>query len=309
MPLLSDLTRQVKEQLGRRLPKQLTQQDNNVETWLTYLSQPNPWLKDLDILANKAAFLEITQVIVRVIQHEEESLLTQDLPSWLCSVLRYWHNNRSHVITLNYDTIVERAASQVIEANGDHVKLYNIYPQVIATIRSRKGGLVLDNRLESFQLHKLHGSTNWYYSGVDNFHGEILYYSDVAPWGSDRSWETQSRRMAADKEALIVPPSFAKAPYFQHETIRYIWNEAGEALRNANRIFVIGYSMPESDLGFRYFFNHFRPVTSCSMYVADVSSKVATRYKAFARRRFRVNTEFVGQNAVHKLVDYLDSGS
>jgi hypothetical protein len=49
---------------------------------------------------------------------------------------------------------------------------------------------------------------------------------------------------------VIVPPTWAKGG--QSEVLRPVWAEALRALREAGRVFVIGYSMPSTDEFFRY---------------------------------------------------------
>jgi hypothetical protein len=49
---------------------------------------------------------------------------------------------------------------------------------------------------------------------------------------------------------MIVPPTWAKGG--QSEVLRPVWSEALKALREAGRIFIIGYSMPSTDEFFRY---------------------------------------------------------
>ena len=51
-------------------------------------------------------------------------------------------------------------------------------------------------------------------------------------------------------EPVIVPPAWAKGG--QSEVLRPVWSEALKALRQAGRIFIIGYSMPSTDEFFRY---------------------------------------------------------
>lgn len=51
-------------------------------------------------------------------------------------------------------------------------------------------------------------------------------------------------------EPVIVPPTWSKGG--QSELLRPVWSEALKALREAGRIFIIGYSMPSTDEFFRY---------------------------------------------------------
>ena len=95
--------------------------------------------------------------------------------------------------------------------------------------------------METFSYLKLHGSTNWYYSGRDDFYGETIFYSYALPWEASNSLNDKAvPRQARDKECLIIPPVTDKLTYFNNETIRRLWQEASEALWSATRVFIIG---------------------------------------------------------------------
>jgi hypothetical protein len=51
---------------------------------------------------------------------------------------------------------------------------------------------------------------------------------------------------------VIVPPSWNKTDY--QGTLVNVWKKASDALANARHIYVVGYSLPESDSFFRYLF-------------------------------------------------------
>jgi hypothetical protein len=53
-------------------------------------------------------------------------------------------------------------------------------------------------------------------------------------------------------DPVMVPPSWNKTQY--HLQISNIWKIAAQELGKAESIFVIGYSLPESDIFFRYLF-------------------------------------------------------
>src|SRR5258708_30419435 len=57
-------------------------------------------------------------------------------------------------------------------------------------------------------------------------------------------------RYFGEGQPIIVPPTWAKGG--QSEVLRPVWAKALEALREAGRIFIIGYSMPSTDQFFRY---------------------------------------------------------
>jgi hypothetical protein len=51
------------------------------------------------------------------------------------------------------------------------------------------------------------------------------------------------------EEPILIPPTWNKTEY--HRTLSIVWQKAAQVLSEAHNIFVIGYSMPESDTFFR----------------------------------------------------------
>lgn len=89
---------------------------------------------------------------------------------------------------------------------------------------------------------KIHGSLNWIMQ--DENCGKVLPFlpgSHCLDWnsvgGSSKSW-------------LMVPPTSHKSPY---ESILMVWETALDYLKYAQRLIIIGYSMPESDPYFKHF--------------------------------------------------------
>lgn len=55
-----------------------------------------------------------------------------------------------------------------------------------------------------------------------------------------------------EEDPFIVPPTWNKTAH--HEQIEEVWKRAASELRDAENIFVLGYSFPETDMFFRYLF-------------------------------------------------------
>jgi hypothetical protein len=84
----------------------------DLELWLSYLASDHPWLPAAANLRNQADYLYAATVLTEVLLNcQEETLLrpSPSCPSWLIQFVSAWHNARTTVITLNYDTLVEKA--------------------------------------------------------------------------------------------------------------------------------------------------------------------------------------------------------
>ena len=135
---------------------------------------------------------------------------------------------KTTIITLNYDVVVERALRALDvgftygfgkqRVNYDPTKMCADYPA-----------------LGAVPVLKLHGSVNWALV-PGRGHGFTVFgsYANV-------------RESAADPS--LLPPTWDK--HFD-DRLRAVWQAAMAALSTATRVIVIGFSMPETDLHFRY---------------------------------------------------------
>lgn len=117
-----------------------------------------------------------------------------------------------------------------------------------------------DNQQKSFAFIKLHGSINW---GICPECHEII---PIAPQitskntGKDQYRILQSGSILNTKNhcgkplnpiPFLVPPTWNKANINQNKILN-LWEKAAIALSQAEKIIVIGYSMPETDIFFKY---------------------------------------------------------
>ena len=305
MPTMAELSSAVlknREKVGVPVAA-LARLGDNIERWMTYLSQSQPWLKTPENDRNKAFAGQLREQIKEVIDDRTRSAARSDSPDWLKCLIRSWHERRATVITLNYDTLIERASRELpIVDKIMRILAGEMYPPYFANIQSRSGAAVWGKETtDTFLYLKLHGSTNWYYSGRDNFYGETIFYSDVPPLGSDLLAEEKAlSARSRDKEALIIPPVTEKTTYFNNETVKGLWHKASVALSKATRVFVIGYSLPISDLGMQLFLINNQPQPQTPVYVIDTCADVATRYECVLPE-LQITKDFAhGQEPVEK---------
>lgn len=310
MPTMDELSSAVLinlESVGLCVPEALHDLGNDIELWMTYLSQAQPWLKASDNHFNKAFAGQLRKQIEEII-HDRTTVASQSNPPvWLNRLIRSWHEQRAAVITLNYDTLIERASRKLqITDKIKCISAEQMYPPYFANIASRSGvGLFGGEKVDTFLYLKLHGSINWYYSGRDDFYGETIFYADVPPLGSDYSNQEKAlSTLSRDKETLIIPPVNEKTTYFNNETVKGLWHYASVALSNATRVFVIGYSLPISDLGMQLFLINNQPVPKTPVYVIDMCAEVAKHYELLLPR-LQIKTDFLhDQNPVEKFSEH-----
>ena len=297
MPLLRELSDEVRS-AGLDLSPLHLGLSSNIEIWLSYLSQRHPWLREQENLRNQALALDIAQKIENALTKREQSAIQRDIPDWLAKLTQHWHQTRASVFTLNYDTLVERAAH-------DFTSVEQLYPVTLTLASRRNAAIVSSGEIDSFKLFKLHGSVNWYYSGASEFTGEIIYYGNISGWRSDSFYGEQAESAVNDKVPLIVPPTIEKVRFFEHESLKGIWTQAVARVRNATRLYVIGYSLPPSDLAIRLFLleGGLTCATRKELYVVNLDDTVGTHYCNLLGGAFEINDRYAGHDAVERFVD------
>ena len=269
MPLLADLGRSLDKQLYKerelsRYQKILARLGGNVELYLSYLDEKCPWQRETEALHQRARFLEAQSYIAETIREAESKAFSQAPPKWLGSLIQYWRNKQSTVITLDYDTSIERQSE---------VPLPMLYRAPLQHVRARTGtGLSGSGPVNTFRLLKLHGSVNWFYSGSLDFSGEQVYYDDLDSHNNDRE-----EYLRADLVPFIVPPVAAKSPFFANLTLQSIWRAAAAALRQARAIYCLGYSMPLTDLTMRLFLASSISEEKVDIYIVNLASDEGIR--------------------------------
>lgn len=98
---------------------------------------------------------------------------------------------------------------------------------------------------------KLHGSANWFKCNSDRCEGRIVIDGRTPAKRLEYFYGQHCPSCGHNTvEPVIVPPTWAKGG--QSEVLRPVWSKALDAMREAGRIFIIGYSLPSTDQFFRY---------------------------------------------------------
>jgi NAD-dependent SIR2 family protein deacetylase len=145
------------------------------------------------------------------------------------------NKSRSNVvITFNYDLILDDALRRI-----DVEPFYGLPDCDVDGIPQRESRV---------PVLKLHGSTNWAICP----RCRKVHVAGVKFTGDPGAFRARlcSKCHKPGLHLLLVPPSWDKSEY--RVTMRPVWNEAVNALKTANRICVIGYSMPETDTFFKF---------------------------------------------------------
>lgn len=247
MPLMSDLAKSVNDLILHRFSNDLVL--SNVELALSELRSDAPWKSPAD----KHQDLALYELMLERIQDELQiphGALQSDKDNVALGqrLVNTWHMNRNHVITVNYDLLVEtltgsvRCARYREERPEDLHFIFerHIYPIPIPHVRTRNSRSQGGNESEiTFSYYKLHGSLNYHTPRVP-FQNATMYHRH----------HNEVEDLAEGLQTFIVPPTYDKQTFIEHPVLHAIWNKAAIQLANIDvgRIIFIGYSMPQTDL-------------------------------------------------------------
>lgn len=200
------------------------------------------------------------------------------------SNLLHFLNEEAHpklstsVITFNYDIALDMAMYR--QGLGP---LYGLGPNV----RAQKPVLLM----------KLHGSLNWAVRSDTNtvqalslddyfqkytLNGYGMHGTCTIPIGSQiQEYYEKYTDVRVNAEPVIVPPAWNKADY--HHFLSKIWGTAAKELEEAEYIFIIGYSLPETDAFFKLLYGlgtvGEKLIKKLVVYNPDDSGVVQDRFK------------------------------
>lgn len=245
MPTLGELGPRVLAQLGPEYERALDPFGGNVEEYLSYIGADQPWLSDEANQRNRALFSE-TVLAIREVIVKAESEASKSLPGWLERVAWQWSRDRTAVLTFNYDTLLE----EPLRLGGMAGTLADLYMVPIVERQAPGWGSMFSAsgpQKPIAELFKLHGSVNWLHGGdaapvTDPL---ILRYPESP--GNDAL--PRSARIYSDLRPFIIPPTSVKNRYYDRTGLRAQWRAAGERLRGADELTIIGYSLPATDVG------------------------------------------------------------
>ena len=277
----------------------------NVEMLLSYYAIPSPCDDHIEVLRKRTVTAFLEQQIGSVLQFEERT--TQlDTPGIKhgSKLVEKWMEQQSHVLTANYDTLVENLAGML--NNTEVVALYpiTVVPSPAIGGHNPHGTITFS---KSLKLYKLHGSVSWYKSSDESNSGPIYGHCDFTHIDSDY----QNR--IGDKRRFIVPPLPDKSALLNHETMRNLWWQAKhQALAPADNLYVIGYSLPETDVAMRtLLWESRRPATQAGqfrripLYVVNTDHCLYKHYDEMLGNYYEVKDAYLGNDAFERFVhDY-----
>jgi hypothetical protein len=235
-----------------RLPSRFT--NGYFEQWLSRLATDQPDYSAAMNAENRGVFARASEAVARVLDGSQRSALLWPCPTWLSSLVTWFHRFESTVITFNYDNLIEYVVMSEVLEGSDGTQIRRIRPvDILGELPPYppQPGRLDGPLVKTFQLLKLHGSVDWRWSPGDES-GATLNRLDL-----NGEWEhpglpnrDEMARRLPGREPFIVPPTAIKSPYYTNPITRELWNRAAAALDATKVIVLIGYSLPITDLVF-----------------------------------------------------------
>jgi hypothetical protein len=319
---------------------------NDPEMLLTYLAQDQPWKEPDETHKDRALFLRVATWLARYIENcEDLAFKGNNIKDWVIDLASWLHHTKTPTITFNYDTVLERVCYLHVKAktwvlknqyppwSEEDLPLYasNLYQMPLGMIPHRAGPASLPLPQSTFHLIKLHGSINWFYSGGEQFPGEQVYFrsvdsvspysdmtgvDDLARWAiGGLSWggppppfdlKTEIKKLLSDKVPLIIPPVAEKSRFYANQTIRSLWGKAREYLAQAEEIYCVGYSLPDTDLTVKLLLQTACAGRAKTVYIVnnDVKGKedLVRRYRDAFPKEVAIKDDYIRADAVEAMI-------
>lgn len=124
----------------------------------------------------------------------------------------------------------------------------------------------MKSNADRIKLLKLHGSLNW---GITKDHERIRpwelreffsnrtylshnKYALVTPGSEFKNYDSDKYDLDYKDEPVLIPPTWNKSSF--HSDLGQVWIEAAKQLEEAENLFIIGFSLPETDIFFRHLY-------------------------------------------------------
>jgi hypothetical protein len=231
----------------------------NVEHLLTYLSSDLPWKSEEQKYSDRGLYSIITDKVSSLFLKKAYSTIENAPKIHLeyKKVFDFFAKNIENIdfVSLNYDLLLEILLqysyyySSKIPANDYKItsaKMYQ-FPMTWIGLRSMLTGTIFgdENIRTTPRIIKLHGSVNWYWTGTSL--SETIYYKNLLENPGDENID-------AGLIPYIIPPIMDKNAFYNHIMIKSLWKKAKEFLQDADEIYIIGFSFPQTDISIRFLF-------------------------------------------------------
>lgn len=281
-PLMPELTNNIEQKIAKssiarhyREIAPLIKKD--IEALLTYLSTDFPWKDDTRKYANLALYEEIVKLIAEqfsdLAEKSVENVVSNNIGNTLAQYVST-HLDECNFITLNYDLLLEETLLSKLRDINSQLGFADFYKYPMAWIGDRGDSRASfftsyerENKPNIPAILKLHGSANWFWAGVNP--SDIIYY---------RNWNKNEKgNIDMGLKPYIIPPVMDKNAFYNHIAIHALWQQAEKLLKEADEVYIIGFSFPQTDLSVKYLFQSALRKSNAKIYVVNPEKEETLR--------------------------------
>ncbi len=216
---------------------------------------------------------DISEALINLIQHVVAG----------CRVIYDQEGNPSYDFSTRYDNPFTRFVEIVEE---DAIFITTNYDLLLERAIKESGkdfwyGLEGNTPSSGYLMIKLHGSFNWRYCAEC----DEIYVLDGNLQDDKPIYAPNAKtcpRDGSDLHAVMIPPSLVQVNMIR--SLQNVWKLAHNAIRTADGMAIIGYSMPDADLEIIYLLRHAmylnKNITEGGIEVVDSRPETIDRYKA-----------------------------
>jgi len=224
------------------------------EAWLSRLAEPQPDLDDAENWENRALFLRVSRGLRHVMLECQKDAFKNAPPWWLRCLVGALHYSDSTVLTFNYDVLIEATVDAVglFDEHSRRVSAGDIVRNMPSLVHAPtgSGGIRFEpGSARSFRYIKLHGSLDTFWVDGDAAGETIARWAIAGQWQQPVIESDEQRRQALPgRDPFLVPPTATKSAFYGNPLSRQLWQDAAKALREADEVALLGYSIPLTDM-------------------------------------------------------------
>lgn len=301
-PLMNQLTRDIETKISKlsvvkhynEIAEPIKQ---DVEALLTYLSTNFPWKSDTTKYSNRSLYEEIIKLISKQFSDLAKQSISQPITNEVSENLANFvcnHLNECNFITLNYDLLLENILLRKLKNINSSINFEDLYKYPMMWIGNRSthkaswGNYAEGTKPIVPALLKLHGSANWFWAGINP--SDNIYY---------RNWNgNETNNVDMGLKPYIIPPVMDKNSFYNHIAIHSLWQQAENILKEAEEIYIIGFSFPQTDISVKYLFQSALRSSGAKIYIVNPETEQTLRinYDKVFGNNGNVIYEYIGKN-------------
>ena len=308
-PTLKDLTLEInrnyvaeKESVTKHLHDEISKfYKDDIEKLLTFLYSNLPYKSEVQVSSDEALYKDITNKIANYFNRKMQQTNIQECLNKTQSLIEYILRSRCTCITLNYDTLLEMLLHTYALQRYRSIEFNNLYNAPLTDLTAQGGlsffaveGPEPIPRKELPDIIKLHGSLNW---GTISNSSDMVYYID----------ENEEEYKKSHLLTYIVPPVLDKTHSYSNHVIKAIWRRAFEKLKDADNIYIYGFSFPPTDLSIIFLFqsalsNNYKTPNIYVINTLEAKNSIISRYQEIFKG-YDVNFNYCCDNSLELFIE------